>query len=31
MRSKHDERDYSEADLRVEPPKDHAAGLPSVW
>ncbi len=30
MRSKHDERDYSEADLRVEPPKDHAAGIPAV-
>ncbi len=30
MRSKHDERDYSEADLRVEPPKDHAAGVPAV-
>ncbi len=30
MRSKHEERDYSEADLRVEPPKDYAAGVPAV-
>ena len=30
MRSKHHDRDYSEADLRVEPPKDHAAGVPAV-
>ena len=30
MRSKHDQQDYSETDLRIEPPKDHAAGVPAV-
>ncbi|NLE78247.1 MAG: FdhF/YdeP family oxidoreductase [Rhodococcus sp.] len=30
MRSKSEQTDYSEADLEVRPPKDHAAGVPAV-